>query len=202
MKLLSRQTMRGAATVAMAMGAGVAQAHTGHDTTSLFAGLAHPVAPDHLLAAVAVGIWSVVALPEGRTSWGPAAFLAALATGAALAAAGLGVQFAEQGIALSVVLFGVMLVMACRGRAAGAGAGLALVAAGGLMHGMAHGAQAPAAAFAGYAVGFVATTAALHFAGVLGGVALRRCSAGRARAILASLGGLLGGAGVYLFSLA
>lgn len=56
MKLLSRQTMRGAATVAVAMGAGLAQAHTGHDTTSLGHVLAHLFALDHVLAAAAVGI--------------------------------------------------------------------------------------------------------------------------------------------------
>ena len=56
MKLLSRQTMRGAATVAVAMGAGLAQAHTGHDTLSLWHVLAHLFTVENMLAAAAMGL--------------------------------------------------------------------------------------------------------------------------------------------------
>ena len=51
---------------ALATTALAAQAHTGHGTSSLMEGLAHPFGLDHLLAMVAVGVWSVSALPAGK----------------------------------------------------------------------------------------------------------------------------------------
>jgi urease accessory protein len=200
MNLMSRRTMRGAAAAAMAMGAGLAQAHPGHGA-SLLEGLAHPLALDHLLTAAAVGFWSVAALPRNKSWWGPAVFLLALIAGALLAAAGFGVPFLEQGLALGVVLFGAMLVLARRPSAGLAGSGLGIVAAAGTLHGLAHGAEAPTAGFAGYAAGFLVTTAALHLAGTVMGLSLGR-HPGRARTVLAAVGGLVGGAGLYLFSLA
>jgi urease accessory protein len=200
MKLLSRRTMRGAAAAAMATAAGLAHAHTGHGAAGLFEGLAHPLALDHMLAAAAVGFWSVAALPHRKAWWGPAAFLLALVAGAILGVAGFGLPFLEQGIALSVALFGAMLVLACRTGAVNAGFGLAMVAAGAALHGMAHGAEAPAVGFASYAAGFLVTTAALHLGGVVTGLAVRRFGSVRARTMIASIGGLLGGAGLYLFT--
>jgi urease accessory protein len=41
-----------------------AQAHTGHGTSSLMEGLVHPFGADHLLAMVAVGIWSVISASQ------------------------------------------------------------------------------------------------------------------------------------------
>lgn len=91
--------------------AGSAQAHTGHDTSSLFSGLGHPLGLDHMLAMLAVGLWSVRVLPAQRAWQGPALFMLALVAGAVMGM--LGMQFAllEQLIALSVVLFGAMLMM-------------------------------------------------------------------------------------------
>ena len=78
------------AAAALLMGlAGAAQAHTGHGTHSLMEGLAHPFGLDHLLAMLAVGVWSVSALPQGKAWWGPATFLLALVASAALGAAGV-----------------------------------------------------------------------------------------------------------------
>jgi urease accessory protein len=76
---------------------------------------------------VAVGVWSVSALPQGKAWQGPATFLLALVASAALGAAGVSLPFLEQGVALSVVLFGAMLVLAA---ADAAPLGLGLVAAG------------------------------------------------------------------------
>jgi len=45
-----------------------ASAHTGHGTHSLLNGLSHPLGLDHLLAMVAVGTWSAVAL-QGARRW-------------------------------------------------------------------------------------------------------------------------------------
>ncbi|MEZ5702647.1 MAG: HupE/UreJ family protein [Burkholderiaceae bacterium] len=68
------------------------------------------------------------------------------------------------------------------------------------MHGLAHGAETPASGFAGYAVGFLATTAALHLGGVGIGLTIRRLFAERRGIALGSLGAMLGGAGLVLFT--
>lgn len=177
----------------------VAQAHPGHGAEGLAAGLSHPFGADHLLAMVAVGIWSVFALPAQRAWQGPATFMLALVAGAALGVAGLTLPFLEHAIALSVVMFGVMLI-AARSQWPGA-VGLGLVAASALLHGVAHGAEAPTAGgLAGYALGFLATTATLHLGGVAAGLSLRRWVAAQAPRVVVGLGLALGGAGVALLS--
>lgn len=141
-----------------------ASAHTGHGTHGFFAGMEHPLGLDHLLAMVAVGVWSAAALPAGRKAWGPMAFIAALTGGAVLGAQGFALPLVDSAIAMSVVLFGLMLVLARRLPAA---AGLALIAVSASLHGLAHGAELPGgASFAAYAAGFVLTTAALHTSGL------------------------------------
>jgi urease accessory protein len=195
---MQSKNIRRVAAVALLTGlAGAAQAHTGHGTHSLMEGLTHPFGLDHLLAMVAVGVWSVSALPQGRAWQGPAAFLAALVASAALGAAGVTLPFLEQGVALSVVLFGAMLVMARRPMPTSLGLGLVVAAAS--LHGLAHGAETPASGFAGYAIGFLATTALMHITGVAAGLAIRRWLAARSGLVLGGLGALLGGAGLVLF---
>ena len=195
---MQSQTIRRLAVAAgMVTLAGAAQAHTGHGAHTLMQGLSHPFGLDHLLAMVAVGVWSTAALPQRKAWMGPAAFMAALVAGAALGAAGVTVPFLEQAIALSVVLFGLMLVAARQ--AAPAALGLGLVVASAALHGVAHGAEAPGAGFAGYAVGFLMTTAALHLGGVGIGLGIRRWMAERRNAALGALGGGLGLAGLVMF---
>lgn len=179
--------------------ASAASAHTGHGTEGLAAGLVHPLGADHLLAMLAVGLWSVFALPAGRVWLGPAAFMAALVVSAALGVAGLTLPHLEMAISASVVLFGVMLVLATRRWPAGLGLGLILMAAS--LHGLAHGAETPqAGGFLSYAFGFLLTSALLHFGGVAAGLALRRWLAGHATQLLAGLGVACGGAGMYLLT--
>jgi urease accessory protein len=192
MKLLTRV----AAASALALIAGGASAHPGHDAHGLIAGLAHPVGGvDHLLAMLAVGLWSTAALPASRRLLGPALFLLALALAALVGATGLGGAWVEPGIAASVALFGLMLVAP---RRLPAGAGLVVIAAAALLHGLAHGAEAPAgAALASYVGGFLVTTALLHVGGLaLGGAMLRlrdRCAVWvwRATGAVVGLGGLV-----------
>ncbi len=160
--------------IALALGAVsvAASAHTGHGTHGFFAGLEHPMGLDHLLAMVAVGVWSAAALPAGRKAWGPMAFIAALIGGAVLGTQGVALPLVESAIAMSVVLFGLMLVLARRLPVA---AGLTVVAASAALHGLAHGAELPnGASFAAYAAGFVLTTAALHTSGLSLGLWLQR----------------------------
>ena len=186
------------AAAALLMGlAGAAQAHTGHGTHSLMEGLAHPFGLDHLLAMLAVGVWSVSALPQGKAWWGPATFLLALVASAALGAAGVSVPYLEQTIALSVVLFGAMLVLANRTMPVALGVGL--IATASSMHGLAHGVETPATGFAGYAAGFMLTTAVLHIGGVGVGLVIQRWLGARKGLVLGGMGAALGAAGVYLF---
>lgn len=186
--------LRGAAALGLVLVAGTASAHTGHGSESLFQGLAHPLGLDHLLAMVAVGVWSAAAFDGARRWIAPLTFLGAMSVAALLAIAGLSLPFVEHGLALSVAMFGAMLAFAKRVPAT---PGLALVAAAAALHGMAHGAELPAgASVAGYALGFLATTAALHAGGVGLGVALRE----RGAWIWRSSGALLGLAGIVLLA--
>jgi urease accessory protein len=175
-----------------------AMAHTGHGTESFLEGLVHPFGPDHLLAMMAVGIWSVSALPAQKAWQGPATFMLALVFSALLGASGVTLPFLEHAIALSVVLFGAMLIVATKPvRKAW---GLGLIAAAASLHGLAHGAETPETGFMGYAAGFLLTTAVLHLGGVGMGLGIRRWLAARSGVVLGGLGSLLGFAGLYLFS--
>ncbi|MBK9439828.1 MAG: HupE/UreJ family protein [Comamonadaceae bacterium] len=198
MKFLSNPLVRPAGLFALALAAGTAQAHTGHGTSGLTEGLVHPMGADHLLAMVAVGIWSVSALPANKAWWGPAAFMLSLIVSAALGAMGVSLAFLEQMIALSVVLFGAMLILTRVKLPVTLGLGLVALAAS--LHGLAHGAETPESGFVAYAIGFLATTAVLHFGGVVAGLGVRRYVAQKANWVMGGLGTLLGGSGVYLFS--
>jgi urease accessory protein len=187
------------ALASLALTCGVAQAHTGHGVSTVMEGLAHPLGLDHLLAMLAVGVWSVRALPAEKIWQGPATFLLALLLSAVVGATGVAVPYLEQAIALSVLLFGAMLV--CANSRMPVAAGLGLVALAASLHGLAHGAELPAsgfAAFGGYAAGFVLTTTLLHGGGVLFGLSIQRFMAQRAKVATTATGLLLGGAGVYL----
>lgn len=175
-----------------------AQAHTGHDTHSLMAGLSHPFGLDHLLAMVAVGVWSVSSLPASKAWQGPAAFMGALVVSAVAGMMGFTLPFLEHAIALSVVLFGLMLMVARQPSAGSAGLGLITAAAS--LHGLAHGAETPATGFATYAIGFLLTTAVLHFGGVGLGMTVKRRLGQRSALALGGMGAALGAAGLYLFA--
>ncbi len=190
----TRIALRGTVALALALAAGTAAAHTGHGTESLFEGLAHPLGLDHLLAMVAVGVWSAAAFDGARRWLAPLTFLAAMTAAALLAMAGATLPFVEHGIALSVALFGAMLAFPRRVPAV---PGLVLVAAAAALHGMAHGAELPAgASVAGYALGFLVTTATLHAGGVGLGTLLRE----RGARLWQAGGALLGMAGLALLA--
>lgn len=175
-----------------------AQAHTGHGTHGLMQGLIHPFGVDHLLAMLAVGVWSVCALPAAKAWQGPASFLSALIVGATLGALGLSLPFLEHAIALSVVLFGLMLILASRTLPGPTGPALIALAA--ALHGLAHGAEAPATDLAAYALGFLLSSAALHISGVAVGLSLRHALGRHNMLALSALGAMLGGAGLAMFA--
>ena len=198
MKLLSHTSLGRIGVGLLALATSMAQAHTGHDTSGVLQGLAHPLGLDHLLVMLAVGIWSVSALPAGKSWWGPAVFMGTLLLSSALAALGLTVPFLEPMISLSVVLLGAMLILSRQGTPLPLGLGLvALVAT---LHGLAHGAEAPGSGFALYALGFLVSTAALHVGGLLAARGIGRYLARSAAWVIGVLGTLCGAAGLYLLN--
>lgn len=194
----SSMVRRAAVAVVLTLAAGVAQAHEGHGAQGLAAGLAHPFAGvDHLLAMIAVGVWSAAALHGARRLAGPAFFLLALLAGAFIGVqtgAGVAGAYIEAGVALSVALFGALLLAR---RQLPAAAGFALVAAAGVVHGVAHGAGwAAGTSFATYAAGFMIGSALLHAIGLGAGAALARVPAWVWRVQAAGLGA----AGLFMFA--
>ena len=170
-----------------------ALAHSGHgDTSGLMAGLSHPLfGPDHLLAMLAVGLWSGFVLPN-RFWAGAATFLAAMAAGAAISWAGIGYPMVEPVILASVVVFGLLVVASKPGQAQGLTlASLAMIGLFASAHGHAHASEASGNAL-GYLAGFLTATAGLHLAGI---AVARAVAAGRAaRIVQGGLGlGILGG---------
>ena len=166
-------SLRFALTSMLLAAATASQAHTGHGAHGLVEGLAHPfLGLDHVLAMVAVGLWSAIALPVGRRLAGPGVFLAALLIGALLSWGGVAVPAVESSVAASVMLLGVVLFA---GRHLPASLGLALTGAAALFHGYAHGSElAVGASAVAYAAGFMGATMLLHGAGLAAGVGLQR----------------------------
>jgi urease accessory protein len=174
-----------------------AMAHTGHGTDSFFAGLMHPWGADHLLAMLAVGLWSAFALPARRAWAGPATFLLGMAVGAALGLTGFRLPLLELGLAASVMFTGAMLAWAAW--RAPAWWGLLPVALFAGLHGLAHGAEAPvAAAWMPYAAGFLITTAVLLLAALAAGAGLRRGWGLGAARLAGALGLAFAGTGMVL----
>lgn len=149
----------------------MAQAHVGAHGAGFAAGLAHPVdGADHVLAMLAVGLWA--ALTGGRALWAmPLAFVAALLAGGGLSAAGVVPPGVEPMILASVVGLGAAVALALRLPLPAALSGIAVF---GFAHGLAHGAEGPAAGFAAYAAGFALATSGLHLTGLAFGLASRK----------------------------
>ena len=144
-----------------------ALAHTGHgDAFGFLHGIAHPVlGPDHLLAMLAVGLWSGFALP--RHLWaGAATFLAAMTAGAGLSWAGIAIPMVETWIVASVVLAGLLVATARAGQARALTAvSLGAIATFAACHGHAHATEVTGSV-ATYLAGFLLSTAGLHLAGL------------------------------------
>ena len=154
-----------------------ASAHIGteiHSHSSLMTGLLHPLGGlDHLLAMLAVGVWSAVSARRAGAAllWGPLAFANMLVLGALLGLQGLGGSVVEPMVAASVLTLG-LLVLTRQGM--NAVASMVLVGGFAVFHGLAHGAELAATGDAIAAIaGMFATTIALHLTGVALGWALR-----------------------------
>ncbi len=143
----------------------VSHAHTGLGTLSGFGdGFGHPLAgADHVLAMVAVGVWAFQS--GGRGVWAiPASFAAMMFVGGLLGFAGVKLPFVEQGIFISILVFGALIAAAARFPLV---LGMIVTGAFALFHGHSHGTEIPAAASGlYYSFGFLLATTALHLAGV------------------------------------
>jgi urease accessory protein len=135
---------------------------------------------------LAVGLWA--GSLGGRTILtGPATFVTAMLAGFVLALAGIALPIVEPGIALSVLVLGLLVAFAVKVRPVQALPVIALFA---IWHGYAHGAEM-AGGVAAYALGMLLSTAALHLTGAgIGHVA--HC---RARTALQATGGAIAAIG-------
>jgi urease accessory protein len=166
-KVMSALVLLLMAPAVMAHGEGI-HAHS----AGLIAGFSHPVSGlDHLLAMVAVGLWA--AQKGGRALWAlPVTFVSLMALGSAMGVMGVALPGMEAGIALSVLVLGLLVAVQSAWSLQLACATVALFA---LLHGIAHGAEMPLAASPwGYGLGMLAATAMLHGAGVFAGVRVRQ----------------------------
>jgi len=164
--------------------AGPALAHSGHGDS----GFLHPFTGiDHVLAAVAVGVWAFF-LANRKAALAvvvPTAFLIMMAVGAVAGFAGIKLPFVEAAILASIFVIGGLIVAGVRLSAALA---MAVVGAFAVFHGYAHAVEAPSSAPVPYILGLVGATAILESAGLLLGWLLAR---GIGEAGLRALGGVI-----------
>lgn len=173
---------------------GLALAHPEHEHSGLLAGLAHPFGGlDHLLAMAAIGLWAAQQTRAARWSV-PLAFVLSMLLGGLLGFAGWQLPALEAGIAASVLALGLLVALAARPPLAVA---ISLASLFAVSHGVAHGLELPALASpAGYALGFVAATAALHAIGFW----LVRLAPAAAAPLVRLAGVLSAGAGAWLLA--
>jgi len=169
---MPRKTIRLLVTIGLLVAPGIAFAHPGHGgESSGLAGFIHPFGGiDHLLAMIAVGLFA--AHLGGRALWAvPATFVAVMALGGLFGAAGMALPFVETAVALSVLVFGAVIVSQMTPTV---GAAMALVGVFAIFHGYAHGSEMPVGSTGlPYGLGFVAATALLHGFGISLGLATR-----------------------------
>ena len=118
---------------------------------------------------LAVGLFA--AHLGGRALWlVPLSFVAMMAVGGALAAAGAGLPLVETGIALSVVVLGIAVAARLHLPTVAA---MGLVGCFALFHGQAHGTELPdTASGLAYGVGFLLASGCLHAVGIGLGLAI------------------------------
>lgn len=156
---------------AIALCASPAFAHPGHEFGhTALQGFFHPLGGiDHVIAMIAVG--ALALCRGGRAIWTvPLAFVLMMAVGAVLGATGLGLPGVEQGIAASVLVLGMLIVVATRLSLIFA---TVLVGAFAVFHGTAHGLEGATTGIVptSYFLGFLLATVMLHCAGIALGAA-------------------------------
>jgi urease accessory protein len=147
-------------------------AHSGGTIrTGLGGGLTHPLfGLDHVIAMVAVGLWGAFLGPPAIWLL-PIVFPLLMALGGVLGIIGIPLPGVEIGIAVSTIVLGSAVALACRPPLSIAAALVGIFA---IFHGHAHGAELPPGADAvAFSVGFVTATGGLHLCGVALGLLTR-----------------------------
>ena len=167
---------------------GVAYAHDGTNLGlgGFLSGIVHPVLGyDHLLSMLSVGIIS--AQIGGRAIWTvPATFVSVMAVGGVLGLINIGLNVTELGIAVSLVILGLVIAAERKIPTLIVMIGVGFFA---IFHGYAHGTEMPDTAepFL-YALGFLVGTALIHIAGVVIGDISRHYERGK---VVLRVGGAL-----------
>ncbi|HTV71305.1 MAG TPA: HupE/UreJ family protein [Rhizobiaceae bacterium] len=163
---------------------------------SFAAGFSHPLfGMDHILAMVAVGLWA--ALLGGRSVWlVPTAFVGTMMAGFAVALSGLGLPFVEPVVAASVVVLGLLTLVALQVPTA---VGMVMVGFFAFFHGYAHGGELGEAGALSFSAGFAIATALLHAVGIALGLGMGRIAGGATgRWITRFAGGLTALGGLWI----
>lgn len=183
-------------TVGLMLTATAASAHPGHGVlhthNDFLSGLLHPMTGlDHLLAMAAIGFWSIrqsTAMKNGT----PLFVVGGMMAGAALAWGGLSLVGVEIGIAMSVLLAGILIATMAKLPTAVGGTLVALFM---ITHGYAHGTEMTAgASLMSYMAGFVIATLAITFVGRSLGTVMLKADNRITRAlggVVAVIGGVL-----------
>lgn len=152
-------------------------------------GFVHPFSGwDHLLAMTGLGLW--LGLTRSRdTAPVFALFAGALATGFLLGVNGLHIPFVEPGILASVLIFGLMTAAAVRLSVSHAAP---IIGAFMVLHGHAHGTEAPGGSVSLFAAGFLVASFAIVGAAYMFAYVVRRPR------LIRPLGVAIAGAGVIL----
>ena len=156
----------------MLLAPGLAQAHPGFHAAGFLHGAAHPVTGlDHICAMIAVGLWA--AQRGGRAVWlVPVSFVSMMLVGGVLGAMGMPLPQVETGIALSVLVLGLLVCAAVR---LPVWASALIVGMFAIFHGYAHTTETPMnVSVLTYGIGFLLATAALHVVGIGLGLTLTR----------------------------
>jgi urease accessory protein len=182
----------------LALAPTAASAHVGlHEHRDFLHGFMHPIGGiDHVLAMIAVGL--IAALMGGRARWAvPLSFIVAMAAAGAIGMAGIAVPATEVGIALSVIVFGVLIAVPVRPTLTLTATAVGLFA---VSHGYAHGVEMPAdSSGLAFGLGFIFAAALLHLLGIGVGTALTATKAHRGWLVRAG-GGSFAVAGLALLT--
>lgn len=148
----------------------IAMAHPGHHgeggaLPSLASGFLHPLSGmDHMILALAIG-WLAFSSGANRARLPAISFIAALAVGALCGRWISGGMWLEIAISVTILAAGGVML---RDRLRGLGMLSIVALAGGLVHGLAHGAEAlPGVSFAIHVIGLLISTALLLGVGAL-----------------------------------
>lgn len=146
-------------------------AHPGHGLATFYSGFLHPISGlDHLLTALAVGLWTAQSdrkLFSFDITFGPLSFLFGICGGALAAQKEIVLPFCEQGILISCLFLGCCLALNFRSKL---WLSMGLLFIFGTFHGNAHGRETiqETLNWAGWSAmaGFLSSTAILHGIGI------------------------------------